>query len=173
VNREFQEQVASKGDNSFASCFHCLSCGAGCPAVELMDWRPNQVIRMIQRGMKKEVLESRTIWICIGCFNCLDQCPNRVDIPSLMDTLRHMAIEEGVRVPEPGILAFHKEFLRQVSNRGRVFEVGLMMRYKLATRSFSQDMGTGVRMMLKGRFQLTPSRVENPREFKERLGGSS
>lgn len=170
MSREFQKQVAHRAGNSFASCFHCLSCGAGCPAVDIMDFRPNQIIRMIQRGMEKEVLESKTIWICIGCFSCLEQCPNRVDIPSVMDTLRQMALEHKVKVEETEILAFHKEFLRQVKNRGRVFEMGLMIRYKLATGNLFQDMRCGLKMLLKGRFQLLPPKVKTPQGFK-RLGG--
>lgn len=170
MSREFQEQVAERGGSSFASCFHCLSCAAGCPAVDIMDLRPNQIIRMIQRGMKKEVLESRSIWICIGCFACLEQCPNRVDIPSLMDTLRQMALEQQAKVKEPDILAFHKEFLRQVKNRGRVFEMGLMARYKLATGNLFQDMGPGLRMLLKGKFQILPPKAKTPLGF-QRLGG--
>lgn len=170
MKREFQDQVARRSGYSFASCFHCLSCGAGCPAVDIMDFRPNQIIRMIQRGMKREVLESKTIWICIGCFNCLEQCPNRVDIPSLMDTLRQMALEEKAKVEERKILAFHREFLRQVKKRGRVFEMGLMTRYKLATGNLFQDIGPGLKMLLKGRFQLVPPKVKNTQGF-QRLGG--
>ncbi|MEJ5376484.1 MAG: 4Fe-4S dicluster domain-containing protein [bacterium] len=172
MSQTFLQEVASRSGVSLGACFHCLSCAAGCPALEIMDFRPNQIIRMIQRGMKNQVLESRTIWICIGCFNCLDQCPNRVDIPCLMDTLRQMALEQGFMVAEPGILAFHKEFLRQVKNRGRIFEVGFMMRYKLATGKLFQDMRPGLQMMLKGRLQLSPSRVRRPQEFQQRLGGS-
>ncbi len=158
MDRSFLNEVSRRSGQSFEGCFHCLSCAGGCPVVEAMDYNPNQLIRMMQFGMKRKVLESRAIWLCIGCYSCISQCPNRVNIPALMDTFREMALEEKIEVPEPAILSFHKAFLDQVRKRGRVFELGLMARYKLLTGSFFQDMAAGMQMMRKGRFRLFPSR---------------
>lgn len=170
MDRSFLEEVARRSGQSFDGCFHCLSCAGGCPVVEAMDYNPNQVIRLMQLGMKREVLESRAIWVCIGCYSCLSQCPYRVHIPTMMDTLREMALESGVPVAEPEIWAFHREFLNQVKKRGRVFELGFMARYKLATGAFFQDVGAGVRMMLRGRFKWLPSRVRGLKEIREIMG---
>jgi heterodisulfide reductase subunit C len=161
MDRSFLEEVSRRSKQRFEGCFHCLSCAGGCPVVDAMDYNPNQIIRMLQFGMKQKVLESRTIWFCLGCFSCLSQCPNRVHIPAMMDTLREMALESGVSVAEPDILAFHRAFLHQVKKRGRVFELEFMLRYKLASRAFFQDMGAGMKMMMRGRLQLHPSRVRN------------
>jgi len=89
---EFLEEVSRRSGQRFEGCYHCLSCGGGCPVVEAMDYNPNQIIRMVQRGMREEVLGSKAIWVCVGCFSCLSQCPNRVHIPAMMDTLREMAL---------------------------------------------------------------------------------
>jgi heterodisulfide reductase subunit C len=173
MDRSFLERVSRASGQNFEGCFHCLSCAGGCPVIEAMDYNPNQIIRMMQFGMKDQVLKSRTIWLCVGCFSCLSQCPNRVDIPAMMDTLREMALEEGVKVPEPGILAFHREFLKQVKRRGRVFELGFMARYKLAAGGLFQDVGSGFRMMLKGRFSWLPSRVAGLKEIRKIMGGNA
>lgn len=170
INRSFLEEVSRRSKQNFQGCFHCLSCAGGCPVVEAMDYNPNQIIRMMQLGMKQKVLESHAIWVCVGCFSCLSQCPYRVDIPTMMDTLREMALEGGVKVAEPDIWAFHREFLNQVSKRGRLFELGFMMRYKMASRNFLQDMGTGMKLMMKGRFQLFPSRVRKLEEIRRIMG---
>jgi heterodisulfide reductase subunit C len=135
-----------------------------------MDYNPNQVIRMVQRGMREEVLGSRAIWVCVGCFSCLSQCPNRVHIPAMMDVLREMALESGAKVAEPDIWKFHREFLGEVRRHGRVFELGFMIRYKLATGSWFQDMGVGMRMMAKGKFHLLPSRVKGIEEIRRAMG---
>lgn len=169
----FLEEVSRRSGQRFEGCYHCLSCGGGCPVVEAMDYNPNQIIRMIQRGMRQEVLTSRAIWVCVGCFSCLSQCPNRVHIPAMMDTLREMALEAGVKVGEPEILSFHKAFLGEVRRWGRVYEMGLVMKYKLSTGKLFQDMAVGLKMMSKGRFQLLPSKVKNRAQVRKLmdLGG--
>jgi len=139
--------------------------------VDAMDYNPNQLIRMMQFGMREEVLGSRAIWICVGCFSCLSQCPNRVHIPAMMDTLREMALESASKVAEPDIWAFHREFLKQVRKRGRVFEVEFMLRYKLSTGALFQDMGAGLKMVTKGRFRLTPTRVKGLEEVRRAMEG--
>jgi heterodisulfide reductase subunit C len=139
--------------------------------VEAMDFNPNQVIRMVQFGMRQRVLESRSIWMCVGCFSCLSQCPNRVHIPAMMDALREMALESGAKIAEPEVAAFHREFLGEVKRHGRVFELGFMMRYKIATGRFFDDMGAGMRMMAKGKFHFLPSRIKGLKEIRRIMGG--
>ncbi|MGQ9653635.1 MAG: 4Fe-4S dicluster domain-containing protein [Thermodesulfobacteriota bacterium] len=173
VDRSFLNEVSSRSGQRFEGCFHCLSCAGGCPVVEAMDYNPNQVIRMMQLGLREKVLGSRAIWVCVGCFSCLSQCPNRVHIPAMMDTLREMALEAGVEVPEPEIRAFHAKFLEEVRRHGRVFELGFMMRYKLATGALFQDMRAGIRMVLRGRFHLFPSRVKGIKEVRRIMEGGN
>lgn len=172
-SRSFLDEVSRRSGQRFEGCYHCLSCGGGCPVVEAMDYNPNQLIRMVQRGMEEEVLGSRAIWVCVGCFSCLSQCPNRVQIPAMMDVLREMALESGARVGEPGIWAFHRAFLGEVRRWGRVYELGLMMRYKLATGRFFEDVAVGLRMMGRGRFQLLPSRVRGAAEVRRLMDGGA
>lgn len=128
---------------------------------------------MVQRGMRREALASRAIWVCVGCFSCLSQCPNRVHIPAMMDVLREMALEAGIKVKEPAIWAFHKAFLSEVKRWGRLYELGLMMRYKLFTGKFLGDVGVGLRMMGKGRFQLLPSRVKGVEKVRRLMDGGA
>jgi len=169
----FLEEVSSRSGQSFNGCYQCLSCGGGCPVVEAMDYNPNQIIRMVQRGMRQEVLSSKAIWVCVGCFSCLSQCPNRVHIPAMMDVLREMALESGVRVGEPGIMAFHRAFLGEVRRWGRVYELGLMMRYKLATGRLFEDLGVGLKMMGKRKLELLPSRVRDVAQVRRLMTGGS
>ncbi|MGQ9858605.1 MAG: 4Fe-4S dicluster domain-containing protein [Thermodesulfobacteriota bacterium] len=169
----FLQEVSRRSGQNFDGCYHCLSCGGGCPVVEAMDYNPNQLIRMVQRGMRQEVLASRAIWICVGCFSCLSQCPNRVHIPAMMDVLREMALEAGIRVGEPAIWAFHRAFLGEVKRWGRLYELGLMMRYKLSTGKFLEDVGVGLRMMGKRRFQLLPSRVKGVEQVRRLMDGGA
>jgi len=89
----------------------------------------------------------------------------------MMDTLREMALESGLKVAEPEIRVFHREFLNQVRKRGRVFELEFMMRYKLASGALFQDMGAGMKMVGRGRFHLLPTRVKGMDEVRRAMGG--
>lgn len=167
IDRSFIREVSRRSGQSFDGCFHCMCCSGGCPVSDIMDYLPNQIVRMMQLGMRKEVLESRAIWDCIGCYSCVSQCPNRIHIPHMMDTLREMALEEGVTIGEPDIWAFHREFLKQVDKRGRVYELEFMARFKLATMNLFQDVGAGMKMLLKGRLELFPKTVHRLDEIRK------
>jgi heterodisulfide reductase subunit C len=110
--------------------------------------------------MRQEALECGTIWICVGCHTCSSQCPMGIDIASVMDTLRHMALEEGAAVAEPNILGFHEEVLRSLERYGRAHKLGIMWRYKLLTRRWFDDMDVGLKMLVKRKLELKPSRVK-------------
>ena len=55
VDSSFLEEVNKKSGEDLSLCYQCLKCTAGCPTAPYMDIRPNNIIRMIQMGMKKEV----------------------------------------------------------------------------------------------------------------------
>ncbi|MDL2285811.1 4Fe-4S dicluster domain-containing protein [Desulfococcaceae bacterium OttesenSCG-928-F15] len=167
VDRRFINEVESRTGYSFDACFHCMACSGGCPVSDIMDYLPNQIVRMMQLGLRKEVLESHAIWICVGCYSCVSQCPNRIHIPYMMDTLREMALLEDVKVAEPDIWAFHREFLTQVDKRGRVYELEFMVRLKIVTLNLFQDMISGLKMLFTGRLELLPKRVRKLKDIRK------
>ena len=69
-----------------------------------MENAPHTLFRKIQYGLREEVLTSSAIWICVGCNTCASQCPAIIDIVAVMDALRHLALEEDIRIPEEDIL---------------------------------------------------------------------
>ena len=113
------DEVKERSGTDLNRCYQCRSCGNGCPFVQAMDYTPNQVLRLVQFGMGEKVLTCKTIWICVGCHTCSSQCPMSIDIADMMDTLRLMAVEEGVAVGKPNIIDFHEEVLRSLEKYGR------------------------------------------------------
>jgi len=168
LDRSFAEKVERLSGSSVSICFHCTGCSGGCPFGGIMDYHPNHINRLVQFGMKKEVLESSAIWVCIGCHTCSVSCPQGVDIPAIMDSLRHIALEEGVEVAEPAIVNFHREVLRSIARYGRTHKLEIMMRYKAVTRTgVFDDVGLGLRMLLKRKLDLAPSRIRNTDDLKK------
>lgn len=77
-------------------CFQCGTCTSDCPIARFSDtYRPRQIIRMAQLGLKDRVLNSDTLWLCAACFTCTDRCPQDVEVASVIRVLRNMAAEKG------------------------------------------------------------------------------
>ena len=166
----FRKQVEEKLGQEVSSCFHCNKCSSGCPVTFAMDFLPNKVVRMVQMGMKDPVLRSSTIWLCASCQTCTTRCPNEVDIAALMDALREMAVGEGVEVAEENIPIFHEAFLAEVEKRGRVFEVGMLARFKLKTLKsgdLSEDAKLGWEMFKRGKLKLWPDKIRQRGQIRE------
>jgi len=147
-------------------CLHCLSCSIGCPFTEAMDLLPNRVLRLVQLNMEEAALQCSTIWTCVACNTCSMQCPMAIDIPAIMDALRQISIEQGVKIAEPDVLAFHREVLNSIEKYGRTHKVEIMLRFKLKTRHYFSDLQTGMRMLAKRKLDLSPSKVNNIAEVK-------
>ena len=82
------------GENLFG-CYQCGTCSAGCPYVEDMDLTPDEVIRYIILD-RKEVLNSKTIWLCSACFTCAERCPRDINITKIMEALRQIVLRKKI-----------------------------------------------------------------------------
>ena len=168
VGSSFLKEAEKKSGENLSLCYQCLKCTAGCPTAPYMDIRPNNIIRMIQMGMKKEVLGSSAIWLCIYCQTCGTRCPNEIHIGILMDALREMAMEEGVPAKEKNIHLFHEAFIQSVRRGGRAHEVTMLMEYMLRSRDLMADsLFPGMILFLKGKFPLLPSFIKGKDEIKK------
>jgi heterodisulfide reductase subunit C len=148
-------------------CYQCQKCSAGCPVAFAMDYKPNQIMQMVLLGMKERVLSCKTIWVCASCYTCSTRCPNDIDIAGVMDWLRQSALREGIVPAEKEVPLFHAAFLDSIRTHGRVYELGMMARYKMKTGKFFDDMKLGWKMFTKGKLKLFPSGVRKKREITE------
>lgn len=164
---DFVEEVESLSHANLTRCWHCLSCSGGCPFSRDMDVLPNAVIRMVQFGMKEQVLNCSTIWLCVGCNTCSVECPNAVDMAAIMDALRQIAIRENYRISEPGILAFHQKVVDSISKYGRTHKLEIMMKYKASRKDYFSDIDLGLKMLSKKKLDLIPSKVKHKKDIQE------
>jgi heterodisulfide reductase subunit C len=166
LDREFAAEVNSQSETDLNLCYQCRTCSNGCPFVAAMDYPPNVVLRMIQYGMRRKVLECATIWVCVNCNTCSSQCPNNIDIAAIMNTLTKMALEEGVQIPRQTILDFHVQVLHSIEVYGRAHKLRIMLRHKLATGEWFSDLDVGLKMLTKRKLDLFPSRIKNFKEIR-------
>jgi heterodisulfide reductase subunit C len=164
-DRFFARDLQRLSGANLSSCYHCRTCGNGCPFVQAMDYPPNGVIRLVQFGLRHLALECSTIWICVGCHTCSVQCPMNIDIAGIMAVLRRLALEEGAMVPESDILDFHREVLHSIKRYGRAHKLGIMLRYKARVRKWFRDLDVGLKMLARRKMDLRASRVKNIQEI--------
>ena len=97
INPRFKYEISKMhGGEKLMRCFQCGTCTSDCPIARFSDsYRPRQIIRMTQLGLKDRVLNSDTLWLCAACFTCTDRCPQDVEVASVIRVLRNLAAEEG------------------------------------------------------------------------------
>ncbi len=102
------------GENLFG-CYQCGTCSAGCPFIEDMDLSPDEVIRYIILD-RKEVLNSKTIWLCASCFTCAERCPRDINITKIMEALRQIILRKKIdRTKLTEISKDEKETIPQIA----------------------------------------------------------
>ncbi len=81
-------------------CIQCGTCSTTCPTSYAMDYTPRQVWRMVNLGMRDEVLKSRTFWLCTTCKSCQVQCPRGIDLMEAMIALKEYSFNHDINVPD-------------------------------------------------------------------------
>ncbi len=152
------------GDPHLELCLQCGTCGGSCPSGADMDHTPRMLFAMIAAGMRDEALKSNTPWFCVSCYYCMVRCPQEVHITDIMYTLKRMAIAEGYYRESSASDApdFSETFIDFVEQYGRSFELGLATRYHLKHHPMGmfKMAGMGLNMLIKGRMDLKPNRIQ-------------
>ncbi len=174
----FLDEVCSlPGGECVRWCVQCGMCSASCPNVDKMNYSPRKTIALIRAGRRYDVLTSNTMWICASCYLCTARCPREVKITELMHSLerlaaRHSLYNKGVSTP-----AMYKAFINSIKNNGRVFEIGMMMRFYLSTlltKSYLWAVLTGkanplntfvmlplaLKLLSRGRMSIKPKKIK-------------
>lgn len=156
----FPLEVQQRSGENVFRCYYCQKCTVGCPTAFAMDYKPAQVLKMIQLGMREPLLKSSAPWLCVGCEACGTRCPNGIRLAPVMATLKYMALEAGYAPPEAKVYALHRSFLDSIKFFGRVHEATMLAEYKLRSRDLFTDLDLGALLILKGKIPLLPERIK-------------
>ncbi|MEM3041800.1 MAG: 4Fe-4S dicluster domain-containing protein [Nitrososphaerota archaeon] len=119
IDPKFRYEVAKMKDGEkITRCFQCGTCTSDCPIARFSDiYRPRQIIRMVQLGLRERMLSSDALWLCASCFTCTDRCPQDADVASIIRVLRNLAAEEG-RIPQ-----VFKDLGSNILNTGYAYKI--------------------------------------------------
>jgi heterodisulfide reductase subunit C len=149
IDPKFKYEISKMaGGERLLRCFQCGTCTSDCPVARFSDtYRPRQIIRMAQLGLKERVLNSDTLWLCAACFTCTDRCPQDIEVASVIRVLRNLAAEKGC-VP-----VVFKEQACSVLESGYAYkipELRLKKRETLGLPSLPKGNPESIRKALKG-----------------------
>lgn len=95
-----REKVLAKTGRGVADCFQCMKCTSGCTALKLLELKPHEIMRLVEWGFLDELVTSDIIWTCATCLKCTERCPQKASPYHAIMTLRNIAVEKEVKVPE-------------------------------------------------------------------------
>lgn len=162
----FFQAIRKRCGQPIELCYQCRKCTAGCPVGEFADYTPHQVVRMVYLGLADTVLSSSMIWLCSACETCGARCPNGIRISEVNDTLREISSSAG-KEKEKKTATFHRMFLADVKNRGRVHESLLMARFKLKTTDLFSDLDLGLKLFTRGKLPLFARSIKDKKGVRE------
>lgn len=137
-------------------CYQCGKCSAGCPVAPEMDLLPHQMVRLAVLGDLDRIVSSNSIWLCLTCHTCGARCPNGIDVPAILDPIRHQVLERNRETKQSQVPAFHESFMNVIKKYGRVHELSLIGQYKRKTKTYFSDMKLGWEMFRRGKIHLIP-----------------
>jgi heterodisulfide reductase subunit C len=127
VGNELMRTVEERANVDLSVCYQCMKCASGCPAAKLTQPPPPEIIRRLHLGAGTELLDSEFIWACLSCGICYARCPMNIDIASVMDTLRVLALEKKAAIPKGNMPLFNRMFLGTVKSFGRTYDLAMIV----------------------------------------------
>ncbi len=159
LDHTFADLVAPDREK-LLTCIQCGTCTASCPTAYAMDYTPRQLWRLVQLGLKGEVLGSNSFWLCTACYACTLRCPRGIACTETMSTLKRMSVAAGTEKLSSSA-RFYEAFRDTVRRHGRMHEVELMITFFGRARRIGAVNYTrlGFTLWRKGKVSLDASSV--------------
>lgn len=159
--------VEEMSDVDLGACFQCQKCACGCPVSATTKSPPSEIIRRLQLGEEEKILTSDIIWACASCETCFARCPMGIDMASVIDALRVLALSKRVGAAKGNVPLFNRAFLQTVKIFGRAYDLAMITAYKIGTRTFTKDTEKFSIMLKKGKIALLPSKGADRKTVKQ------
>ncbi|MFQ5951896.1 MAG: heterodisulfide reductase subunit C, partial [Candidatus Omnitrophota bacterium] len=104
--------------------------------------------------------------------NCYSRCPFEINIPHIIDLLKEYADKDKLAKKERPTRLFHKIFLLNIKNFGRIHEVGFIGLWKLFSGKWFSDLLMGMKMFVKGKLPVLPEKTKNQKEIRKMFSPS-
>lgn len=167
AGRSLLEKVKADSGVNLNLCLQCRRCSNGCPAAGFTGASPSEIIRKLQLGADKEILNDEFIWVCASCETCFARCPMKINMAHVIDSLRITAEAEKSKTPSGNMPLINRLLLGTMKRFGRTYDLGAMVLYKAGTFSYFRDAGKFPMILRKGKIALLPASGGNKKTVKQ------
>lgn len=117
LDPNFKYEIAKTDEGkTILYCYQCGTCSSSCQSA-CADLYPHQIIRMSLLGLKNEVLNSKSIWVCTTCYDCIERCPQGVEVANVLFAIKNIAVKHKI-LPKG-----FKLFAKNIFDMGRGAEI--------------------------------------------------
>lgn len=88
------EQIYEISGVNPLKCMKCGKCSATCPSFDLMDIKPHQFVSYVLKNDIEALTDSKSLWMCLSCFACVERCPRGVKPGKLIDAARQLVVRQ-------------------------------------------------------------------------------
>ncbi len=136
--------------------------------IEYMDYSPRILNAMLIAGRQDDILRSRSIWACTGCYACTVECPRQLPVTDSIYALKRASMRAGSYPRRFVTPVLARQFVRTIDKRGRSSEVWLSLSLYLRTRPLQllRYAPVALRLMRRGRLPLRPESVREPAQLR-------
>ena len=166
---QFRYLIKELSGEDPGKCIQCGKCSAGCPIAKEMDFLPNQVMELIRLNKQTQLLRANTFWLCAQCQTCSVRCPEDIDIAKVMNTLRRLCLKKAVEPGAADVALLNKVFVDSISSFGRVYELGMVMKYNILRGNPFKDITLAPLMIKKRKISFLPHKVKDIKRIKEMI----
>jgi heterodisulfide reductase subunit C2 len=166
TGKGIMDVVQKMSDVDLSACFQCKKCSSGCTVSGIAVSPPSEIIRRLQLGAGDELLDSDIIWTCSSCETCFARCPMGIDMASVIDALRSLALKKKAAIPEGNVPLFNSAFLKTVSMFGRAYDLAMIGIYKMGTMTFMKDTEKFPTMLMKKKIAILPVWISDMKRVK-------
>ncbi len=127
LESSLMEEVVRAGGAGIKKCIQCGSCMSVCPvAITGFDHPNKKLFKLVLLGLKEDVMEDPSPWVCVACGRCIEVCSQDVNpmfiyfafrriqvrefsIPAVAEEALRLLYETGHAIPVSGVEKVRKE----------------------------------------------------------------
>lgn len=88
MDKDLQLNLMERSGTDVKKCMKCGKCSGRCPAFKEMDIKPHQFVTYLVQGKLDKLLNSKAIWHCLSCMECVERCPRGVAPQAVVEAVR-------------------------------------------------------------------------------------
>lgn len=93
-NKKMADEIIFRSGVNTRKCMKCGKCSGTCPAYDEMEYHPHQFVYMVESGDIEPLMNSKSLYMCLSCFACVDRCPRGVEPAKIIEAVRNAQVRQ-------------------------------------------------------------------------------